>query len=269
MKKKYAVVSNDYPESLKIKADLMKLIQKDSQCSQTDDGHPDFVFVIGGDGTFLNAVHQYTDYLDKIVFIPIKFGGIGFYTNHNSAKDFKTIFKTGIPEKQKYFEYSLLEIKSQNQVNYSINEIKIVNNVRPLNLDVYVNDGLLETFKGTGLVFSTPSGSTGFSKSAGGAIIYPDIDIYEMLELFPVSTNKFRTLNAPIIFSPNQIIKIKLEKPQDVVISLDTRNLKFEGDEVIVQLSKKKVKVMSLSQEKLTKTELLNSIFVLNNKIKN
>ncbi|ATZ16566.1 NAD+ kinase [Entomoplasma freundtii] len=264
----YAIVTNDYPESIALKSQLKEMIKLNPSYLEVHT-KPDYVFVIGGDGTFLNAVHLFENDLKTTTFIPMKFGGIGFYTNHNTTADLELILKSGLDQNHHYFEYSLLELLNGSKTHYSLNEIKIVNNIRPLELDVLINNEKLETFRGTGLVFATPSGSTGFAKSAGGPIIYPNIDIFEMLELFPVSTNKFRTLNAPMIFSKNQTLSIVLKKPPEVAVSIDTKDIKIEDPLIIVKLSQAKVKVMSLSSEEITKTKLLKSIFVLQDRTKN
>lgn len=263
---KYAIVLNDYPESLEIKKELEQLLINNNQYVE-DKEDPDLVFVIGGDGTFLVAVHNYHAKLDKIAFVPIKFGGIGFYMNLNTTTNLLDLFNLDSPFKPQFFEYSLLEVITNERVFYALNEVKLVNNVGPLEVTVSINGEKLETFRGSGLVFATPSGSTGFSKSAGGPVIFPNLNIFEMVELFPVSTNKFRTLNAPIIFSEQQKINLRLKHEKDVVMSIDTRNASF-SKEILIQISDKKVKVMSVIRNQMTKTRLLNNIFVLNDKSK-
>lgn len=266
---KYAIIKNAYFDSQQIEQELLTLFANHPEFSQ-DLINPEYVFVIGGDGTFLEAVRQFASCLDKIIFVPIKLGGIGFYTNHNTIAELKEVipFLTN-DEHFDFVKYALLEVNYDNKVAYAINEIKITNNIKPLNLEICINDEKLESFKGTGLVFSTPSGSTGFMKSAGGAIIYPNAGLYEMQELFAVSTNKFRTLNAPIIFSEQQKIKLKISDLIGVYLSADTHDIAFSQDEIFVHLSSLSIKVLTTKKEKPSKTKILNDIFVLNDKTKN
>ncbi|AVP49308.1 hypothetical protein [Williamsoniiplasma luminosum] len=264
---KYSILTNRYQESKEIEKEILEIIASQPNPIQ-DDVNPDYVFVIGGDGTFLSAVHKFANILDKIIFIPIKFGGIGFYTNHNSVEDFRDILSIGIEKNQKWVEYSLLKITNNQEEWYSINEVKIVNNTRPTKMDIYINDELLETFRGTGMVFATPSGSTGFARSAYGSIIFPNTNLFEMIELFPVSTNKFRTLNAPVIFDNQQVITLFLKDYQNVVVAVDTADHQLTDPKIEVRLSDKKIKIMALSKNRTSKTKILNDIFVLNNDIK-
>ncbi|WP_434337942.1 NAD(+) kinase [Mycoplasma capricolum] len=263
---KYSFITNKYEESGDILNQLLDIL-KDANFTK-DEKEPDICFVIGGDGTFLYAVHKYQSILDKLIFIPIKFGGIGFYTNKNRVDDLKNVDLYKIIKDPNITELGLIEVNYDNQKVYAINEIKITNQVRPLTLDIYINNEFLEQFKGTGLVFSTPSGSTGFIKSANGAIIYPVVSLFEMQELMPISTNKFRTLNAPIIFSDKEHITLKLKDLTNVTLSADTYEYAFKNKEFLIKLSRKKIKLLNLNKDKFNKIQILRDIFVLNDKTK-
>ncbi|ATZ18894.1 inorganic polyphosphate/ATP-NAD kinase [Williamsoniiplasma somnilux] len=262
---RYAVIRNTYVDAIKIEQALINLLKTKPQYIH-DEFNPNYVFVIGGDGTFLSAVQKFQNKLSEIIFVPIKFGGIGFYTNHNSVTTIKEIIPC-LENHLSTLSLSLIEVNHGSNINYAINEIKIMNNIKPMRMEIYINEELLEAFKGTGLVFSTPSGSTGFMKSSGGAIIFPNQDLFEMQELFPVSTNKFRTLNAPIIFNKDQIIEIVLENKNDFIMSIDTKNVIPENEKLIIKISKIKINVLSLNPQ--SKTKILNDIFVLNDSSKN
>ncbi|KNG79122.1 NAD(+)/NADH kinase [Mycoplasma sp. HU2014] len=263
---KYSLVTNNYDKTNSIKNELIELLNKNNFVE--DEKNPDIVFVIGGDGTFLVAIHKYQHLLDKLVFAPIKFGGIGFYTNKNRIEDLQEAICCDLLKNANITQLGLLEVNFNDKKVYAINEIKVTNHTRPLTTKIYINDELLEEFKGTGLVFATPSGSTGFMKSANGAIIYPEVSLYEMQELMPVSTNKFRTLNAPVIFSDQQQIKLELDSLDKVGLSADTFEYDLESKNLLVKLSSKKINLLNLSKHKISKTEILNDIFVLNDKTK-
>ncbi|SRX66288.1 NAD(+) kinase [Mycoplasma mycoides] len=239
---KYSFITNKYEESSDIVDELLNILKNTD--FKKDQNNPDICFVIGGDGTFLYAVHKYQSILDKLIFIPIKFGGIGFYTNKNRVDDLKKIDLNKIIEQPNITELGLIEVNYDDQKVYAINEIKITNQVRPL-------------------------GSTGFMKSANGAIIYPVVSLFEMQELMPISTNKFRTLNAPIIFSDNEHITLKLEDLNNVTLSADTYEYQFKNKELLIKLSRKKIKLLNLNKDKFNKIKILRDIFVLNDKTKN
>ncbi|ATZ17900.1 NAD(+)/NADH kinase [Mesoplasma melaleucae] len=254
---KYSIVKNDYDESKKVAEDLLKILTEKEWVE--DEQNSNYIFVIGGDGTFLKAAEIFNNILSDVIFVPIKSGGIGFYTNHNRISDIKEILNN--IEEQTPIEISVLEANKYKVIN----EIKIINNLRPLEADVLIDGELLETFKGTGLVFTTSGGSTGFSKSHNGAVIIDENNIFQMLEIAPVSNKNFTTLNAPIIFSRKHKVEVLIKKINDVEIIVDSRRCQLPPNNTIkIQLSKKNVKLISKNSEKLTKTKLLNYIFTTN-----
>ncbi|ATG97239.1 NAD kinase 1 [Mesoplasma lactucae ATCC 49193] len=263
---KYSIIANDYPESLELVKTLNNELKNDNDLT-LDDKNPELVFVIGGDGTFLKAINKYNNQLEKIRFYPIKKGGIGFYTNHNIVEDDNDVKKILAIDKCKHtYEYPLLEVKIDDKTIYTINEAKILNDISPQQLDIYINDEKLESFKGSGLVFSTPSGTTGFMKSVGGAIIYPNLDLFEMQEISPVSTVIFKTINSPIIFSKEQVIKIKnsenLKDKDNLKVISDAKQIATDFKEAKISLSNKKVRIIATKM--VDRTTLLKDIFVIN-----
>ncbi|PPE04987.1 inorganic polyphosphate/ATP-NAD kinase [Entomoplasma ellychniae] len=256
---RYTIVKNEYKDSLK-KAEKIIKVLKDYNWIE-DKLNPEVIFVIGGDGTFLTAAEQYNHILDNVLFIPVKSGGIGFYTNHNRIEDIKKRID-GL-KRTKPLLIPLLEANHYK----AINEIKILNSKRPLRASVLINDELLEEFKGTGLAFTTPSGSTGFSKSQGGAVIIDETNIFQMLEMAPVSNNIFRTIHAPIILSKNHHIKVILDGIKDVEIIVDGVSNKVPENGIVnVCLSSKHVKLVSAQNEHTTKIQILKDMFTLNKK---
>ena len=79
MKTTFAIISNQYCSSL----ELYKII-KDKFINKGfiyNEIKPDYVFIVGGDGTLLYAIKAYSHYLNNTTFVIIKSGSIGFYSN--------------------------------------------------------------------------------------------------------------------------------------------------------------------------------------------
>lgn len=262
---KYSIVKNDYPESLDLAKQLIDQLASDQEWV-VDDQNPDYVFVIGGDGTFLKAVNQFNHLLEQIKFYPIKKGGIGFYTNRNlfDSKDLKT--NLNLDECQ-INKYPLLEVMIDEQKFFIINELKVLNDVLPQQFSIFVNNQKLEDFKGTGVVFATPSGSTGYLKSINGAIIYPTTqELFEMQEVAPVSTVLFNTINAPIIFSGQETIKLtqisSLKVNDALTVVGDARVIATTFATIVIKISAIKLKIITTN--KINRATLLKDIFVDN-----
>lgn len=258
--KKYTIISNDYKNSLEEKEKLnTKLIENGFTL---DDEKPQIIFVIGGDGTFLKSVREYNSILNEAVFIPFNSGGIGFYTNHNKAENIDEVI-TALKQKELMTkEFELLELQNGDEVIYAANEIKILNEITPLYIDININDKFLERFHGTGLVFSTSNGSTGYMKAAGGAVIYPkNNSLFQMQELVPVSTNKYRSLNSSLIFSKEQVITLGGEvKNEDIIV--DTKMYTPNSPKLTIKMSETTVKVLSLHKDVMCDVTILRDMFI-------
>lgn len=76
-----------------------------------------------------------------------------------------------------------------------------------LTLDIFINDVFITQTKGDGLIISTPTGSTGYSLSAGGPIIHNSVPCILISPICPLSLS-FR----PVVTPSNVKIKIKLNK---------------------------------------------------------
>ena len=84
MIKKVLIYSNNKPQSLDLKAELIdKLKQTDIQVVDKDIA-PDFIISIGGDGTLLSAFHEFNHHINSSRFIGIHTGHLGFYTDWQS-----------------------------------------------------------------------------------------------------------------------------------------------------------------------------------------
>ncbi|WP_338971857.1 hypothetical protein [Spiroplasma endosymbiont of Panorpa germanica] len=257
--KKYAIIKNDYNESQTIAKKLEKIhLQK----GWTEDlKNPDFVFIIGGDGTFLRAVEKYNNNLDKILFVPFKSGGIGFYTNHNNLKEEETIINV---IKRGNFEtnsFDVLLCKVDNDAFLAVNEIKVVSDLRARDIFVSLNDEFLQVFKGTGICVATNNGSTGFNKSNSGAIFVEKLALMQMTEIGAVNNNTYHSVQSPIILSKDVIIKLKIESSAHSLI-VDTKKINIKKGQLEISLIPSKVKIISTVTNPPTKIQLLRDIFI-------
>src|SRR5699024_10581233 len=82
--------------------------------------------------------------------------------------------------------------------------------IKTIALDVYIDDLYFETFRGDGLIISTPTGSTGYNKSTRGAVIDPKIPCYQVSELASLNNNRYRTLGSSFILSKNRTLTLEV-----------------------------------------------------------
>lgn len=212
-----------------------------------DNDNPELVFFVGGDGTFFRAVQFFQNKLDTIRFIGINIGNLGFFYDYD-GNDIDTIFEILKKDDFQLNYLKVLEAKAKYEdgidTYLAINEVRIENPFHTLISDVLINDKPFETFRGNGLVVSSPLGSTAYNKSLGGAVISPDVDALEITEIASISNNKFRSLGSSLVIPGDSKITFKGDF-SNVVIGFDFETIKREGlEELHITTSKKKVSMI-------------------------
>ncbi len=211
-----------------------------------DDKNPDKIITIGGDGTFLKAVHLYESILDKVDFFVFNTGHLGYFSNFDidSINDLLTKINS---DSYQCSEFNLLEYKIQTGSNtisgIALNEVTIINPTRTLMLDVFLNNQLLEHFRGTGICISTPAGSTGYNKSLGGAVVDSSLEAFQVTEIASINSRIHHTLSSPLLLSKKHEVEFKAEDPTCIWITADSKSLTIENfQSLAIILSDRKVK---------------------------
>lgn len=176
----------------------------------------DFLVSIGGDGTFLESARLVGD--KNIPVIGVNLGKLGFLAE--TATDKISAFITDITKgKYKIEERTVLSASSKNsKYIFGMNEIVINQTeiVKTILIEVYYNEQLIISYHGDGLIVATPTGSTGYSLSAGGPIVSPVSNVIIVSPMCP------HTLTArPIIVPDNGAITIKVNSKVPVIVTAD------------------------------------------------
>lgn len=103
-------------------------------------------------------------------------------------------------------------------------------------VDVHVDDLYFETFRGDGLVVSTPTGSTAYNKSLHGAVVDPLIPCFQVSELASLNNNTYRTLGSPFILNHERTLTLKLRPDGNdyPVIGMDNEALSIKQVEKLL-----------------------------------
>ncbi|KRN28443.1 ATP-NAD kinase family protein [Lactobacillus selangorensis] len=205
---------------------------------EINDFHPDIVITVGGDGTLLSAFHRYSAQLDHVRFIGVHTGHLGFYTDWRDYEigDLVTALKQDSGESVKY---PLLDVEvtyadtTEHGHFLSLNESTLKRLAATLRTDVYIKDNFFESFRGDGLCISTPTGSTAYSKSIGGAVLHPSLEALQLTEIASINNRVFRTLSSPIVIPKTEWITLKPAIADDYVMTVDQFST---NDRPIVQI---------------------------------
>ena len=203
-------------------------------CFVRDDEHPDVVITVGGDGTLLGAFHHYRNQLDRIRFVAIHTGHLGFYTDWRNF-EVNQLIESLKQDKGEHVSYPLLDVnvkfKSGDVIRYAaLNEATLRKVNGTLLCEVYINGELFENFRGDGLCVATPTGSTGLSKSLGGAVVHPRAEVMQMTEMASINNRVYRTLSSPMIFAKDNVLTLRPESKEGMVMAID--HLTYDANEI-------------------------------------
>jgi len=182
----------------------------------------DILFSLGGDGTVLDTVPLIRH--SGIPVLGINTGRLGFLSSvaiHESIDAIHNILHDNYEIENR----SMIQMIGNEDIfdgfNYALNEISILHSDvdRMIEIHVFVDDKLLNTYWADGLLLSTPTGSTGYSLSAGGPIVSPDTPTFVIT---PIAAHNL-TLR-PLIISDKSHIRIKVTgRCDNFALGLDSR----------------------------------------------
>lgn len=222
------VYSNRKPTSRKVTQELLEKLRKAGFI--LDKKSPDVVITIGGDGTLLSAFHAYESQLDTVRFIGVHTGHLGFYTDWRDY-EIDELVRSLKEEKQNSVSYPLLDVCLTYTNNMpdrhflALNEATIKNVDRTMVANVFIKDELFECYRGDGLSVSTPTGSTAYSKSLGGAVVHPRVNTLQLNEIASLNNRVYRSLGSPMIIAPDEWIRLDMKKRETYSLHVDNLSL--------------------------------------------
>ena len=161
---------------------------------------------LGGDGTLLEGVHRLSNKSTPVA--AINLGHLGFLTSA-TRDDIETLLhniSNDTLEVQPRTLLSVEGVEEQSKV-LALNEVAIQRlEASMLKVEAKVDGQTVAQYNGDGLIVSTPTGSTAYSLSAGGPIIYPQADVFLLTAVAPHSLNV-----RPIVIADDKTLHLTIE----------------------------------------------------------
>ena len=206
---------------------------------------------VGGDGTFLQAVRK-NNFRQDALFVGIsREGESSLYCDFN-LDNFNEMLRSLMHEELEVRRFPVIKAKINDEpAFYCLNEVSIRSTiVKTIVIDVLIDDRYFETFRGDGLIVSTPTGSTAYNKSANGAVIDPLIPSYQVTEVASLNNNQYRTLGSSFVLHHTRKLTLNVQQTGNdhPIISLDNeahpirriQSLQVEMDGSVVKTVKLK-----------------------------
>ncbi|MBO0960075.1 NAD kinase [Neobacillus sp. MM2021_6] len=206
---------------------------------------------VGDDGTFLQAVRK-TGFRDDCLYMGISIkDSLSMYCDFRISDTSKLIEAITTNEQIEVRRYPMIEVNVDGQGTFTcLNEFSIRSSIiKTLVIDVFVDQLHLETFRGDGLIVSTPTGSTAYNKSVNGSIVDPLLSCMQVSEVASVNTNRYRTLGASFIIGSERTLTLKVisEGNDHPTMGMDNEALSIRHvDKINIKISGNKIKTLKL-----------------------
>lgn len=237
---RYCIVSRDDEHSKKKFFEFSSFIEKDAFFS-LDETSPELVIVIGGDGTFLGALHRYIDKINQVRFLCFNTGTIGYY-NEFDVNSFEELIHSIKEKTLPTRAFSLLKYSSDDCTHFAINELILSGLIKNVEYEVFLDGEKLEDYFGMGLVISSSTGSMGYNRSINGSIVDIQIDGMQMTEIAAIRSKAYSPIGSPVVFSKDRVLTFK-EK--------NSRPGKLLADNILLEEKCAKEFSVSIAQEKV------------------
>ena len=184
----------------------------------------DILISLGGDGTLLDTLALVRKSGTPV--IGINFGRLGFLASVNK-NEIKIAIEALVNQQFSIDKRSLLNVESKNNLfgeeNFALNDITIHrrDNTAMMIIHAYMNDEFVNSYWADGLIIATPTGSTAYSLSCGGPIIFPSAQNFVITPIAPHNLNV-----RPVIIPDDVNLRFEVEaRSTKFLVSCDSRTV--------------------------------------------
>jgi len=215
---------------------------------------PDCILSLGGDGTLLDTVALVKD--SGIPVLGINLGRLGFLASINK-NEIQLTLDDLLAGKYSIDSRTMICLDSNpslfGKMNYALNECTLhKRDSSPMIIvHAYLNNEFLNSYWADGLIISTPTGSTAYSLSCGGPILFPNCN---NLVLTPIGPHNLSM--RPVVIQDDQVLSFEIEgRSSEFLVSLDSRTeIAPQGTKIQIQKEKFKMNLIRLHNENFLNT---------------
>ena len=214
----------------------------------------EFIISLGGDGTLLDTITLVRD--KDIAIMGINFGRMGFLASIG-RDELRVAVKAMVQRTYVVDKRSLIHLESSlplfGHVPYALNDFSVHKRdvASMIKIHTYLNGEFLNTYWAVWLIVATPTGSTGYSLSCNGPVVFPDSDSFVITPVAPHNLNV-----RPIVVPDSTIISFEIESRADQIIcALDSRRQLVSKDvQLAIRREKFDVNLVRLSENNFLQT---------------
>lgn len=212
----------------------------------------ELIISIGGDGCFLQTVHDFN--IPNIPLVGINTGHLGFFPDI-SPNEIDSFIESYLKGDYVTQEIPLLQANICTKDNctntFAINEVVVKGDKsRTIHLKLNINNNHVQNFSGDGLIISTSTGSTAYNYAVGGSIVDTSLNVMQIAPVAPINTNAYRSFTSSIICSDDSVVKVSPECDfeNSTLIVVDGMEYYFkEINNINLSISDTKIKLLRTS----------------------
>lgn len=200
----------------------------------------DLMLVLGGDGTMIATARMLGD--SEVPVLGVNYGGLGYLAEFR-VEELYTALESILEGNYRLDTRVMLAVQLI-RGDEEVTRTRVLNDAvinksalaRIIEIEAYLNQQFVNSFRADGLIVSTPTGSTAYNLSAGGPVIYPSMNAVVITPICP-----FTLSNRPIVVPDDAVIELCLKtRQEDVALTLDGQ-VGFPlqvGDRVVIRKSR-------------------------------
>lgn len=210
----------------------------------------DSIVVFGGDGTILSVARLVQG--RKAPILGVNMGSLGFLTEVTLAELYPALeellagrFRT---QKRSMLKTEVHPVRGPASTHHTLNDVVINKGAlaRIIGLEVFISSNFVASFMADGLILATPTGSTAYSLSAGGPIVFPTLEAFIITPICPHTLT-----NRPLVIPADRVVRVRLSAGEDVMLTIDGQiGVEFqEGDEILCSLSEYSIELIQPTEK--------------------
>ena len=208
----------------------------------------DIIIALGGDGTIIGTSRNLSNF--NIPILGVNIGNLGFLSSVELV-EFENAMKRFFEDDYYVEDRMMLSCtfphRGDHKEYIALNDIVVSKGTlaRVVKYEIHIDNKFYTDFTGDGLIISTPTGSTAYSLSAGGPIIYPNLDVIALTPICPLSLS-MRT----IVLDGKSTISVSIKNENEsIFLTLDgQRAIKLNTyEQILVGVSDKKCRLVKFN----------------------
>ena len=239
MSKKVFIFSNNKESSRAANKELINLLEERGfEILPEYRGDADFLFCVGGDGTFLSFIHKCR--FPSAPVVGINTGHLGFFQESSPEAMEQTIddIIKGDFKIQNIRPVQAKVVTPRNTFyRTGLNEVLVRGQFSHISqFEVTIDNTKIQDFSGDGILVSTPVGSTAYNYSLDGALVSPDLDVLQLTPVAPMNTNAYRCFHSSILLPASETVRFTgtgRSTNGTVLLSFDGRTHEFTNVEYV------------------------------------